>query len=97
MASAPTLDLERLLAPLTGETPAGSDLRDINYPLFQQAKDLRTNAISAERKLRELAASSHGIAIAPGFIITGADETRPMGSETIVPWHGIADAIRGIP
>ena len=49
------------------------------------------------RKLRELAAAAGGTSIAPGFIISGGNEMRPMGTERLVPWHSIADVLGGIP
>jgi predicted AAA+ superfamily ATPase len=49
------------------------------------------------RKLRALAKAAGGITIAPGFIIYGGDEVRQVGSERLIPWHGIAEALAEIP
>ena len=54
MSSEPTLDIERLVAPISEEHPAGSYLKETDYALLQEAKDLRAKAVSAERKEREL-------------------------------------------
>jgi type VI secretion system protein ImpA len=55
MATEPTLDLERLCAPISEESPTGSYLRSSDYDRLQRAKDLRAEAVSSERKLRALA------------------------------------------
>ena len=52
MASPDVLDLDRLLAPLGEESPAGVDIRSDSSPgsLYYQIKDARTAARSAERQ-----------------------------------------------
>lgn len=55
MASEPTLDLQRLAAPIREDRPAGVFLKEADYPRLQAAKDLRSAAVAAERKQRELA------------------------------------------
>jgi predicted AAA+ superfamily ATPase len=49
------------------------------------------------RKIRALASAAGGSSVAPGFIIYGGDEVRPLGEDRLIPWHGIADALAGIP
>lgn len=49
------------------------------------------------RKLRELATVPGGSAIAPGSIIYGGNEVRPLGADRLIPWQGIADALAEIP
>lgn len=55
MASEPTLDLQRLAAPIGDDRPTGVYLKEADYPRLQAAKDLRSAAVAAERKQRELA------------------------------------------
>ena len=55
MASEPTLDLDRLVAPISEDSPSGPYLRNTDYDRLQKAKDLRAEAVSSERKLRALA------------------------------------------
>ena len=54
MSSEPTLDIERLVAPISDEQPAGSFLKETDYDRLQNAKDLRAKAVASERKEREL-------------------------------------------
>ena len=49
------------------------------------------------RKIRTLASAAGGSSVAPGFIIYGGDEVRPLGEDRLIPWHGIAEALAGIP
>ena len=51
MASPDILDFEKLLAPIEGENPAGSDLRVDSSPtsVYYQLKDARSAARAAER------------------------------------------------
>jgi uncharacterized protein len=58
-------------------------------PSFQDA--------AAIRKLRELSERDASTMIAPGFVINGGDEARPLGDDRIVSWHGIAEAMAGVP
>ena len=53
MASPDTLEFERLLAPISAESPSGVELKDdaALLPRYIQAKDARENARTAERKL----------------------------------------------
>ncbi len=55
MPSEPTIDLDALAAPISADQPAGSYLKESDFERLQQAKDLRADAVAAERKLRELA------------------------------------------
>ena len=55
MASEPTLDFDALLAPISEEKPAGEYLRHSDFDRFQRTKDARTDAVTAERKIREFA------------------------------------------
>lgn len=55
MASEPTLDLERLASPICDDAPTGVYLKQADYATFQQVKDRRSEAVAAERKVRELA------------------------------------------
>lgn len=55
MASEPTLDFEKLLAPISDESPSGQHLRRSDFDRFQQAKDARAEAVNSERKIREFA------------------------------------------
>lgn len=55
MASEPTLDFEKLLAPISEEFPSGQYLRRSDFDRFQEAKDARGDAVNAERKIREYA------------------------------------------
>ena len=55
MSSELTLELDRLLAPISEEQPSGSCLRESDYARLQAAKDQRATAINLERKQRELA------------------------------------------
>ncbi|TWU45186.1 hypothetical protein Q31b_03570 [Novipirellula aureliae] len=54
MASEPTLDLQRMMAPISDDHPSGSYLRDTDYARLQRAKDARTRAVALEKKVREL-------------------------------------------
>lgn len=55
MASEPTFDLERLASPISDDAPTGGYLKETDYADFQQVKDRRSEAVAAERKVRELA------------------------------------------
>jgi type VI secretion system protein ImpA len=54
MPAQPTLDIERLVAPISDENPAGTYLKETDYGRLQEVKDLRAQAVAAERKQREL-------------------------------------------
>lgn len=56
MSSPDILDFERLLAPIPGDQPAGSDLRKDSSPnpIYYQIKDARSAARAAERNLEAL-------------------------------------------
>ena len=51
MTSAPVIDLERLLAPIGGDHPTGTDIRLDASPasLYYRIKDARASARAAER------------------------------------------------
>ncbi|MCA9174400.1 MAG: type VI secretion system protein TssA [Planctomycetales bacterium] len=53
MATAEILDLEKLTAPIAGESPVGTDLRTDTSPasLYYRIKDLRSQARKSERQL----------------------------------------------
>lgn len=55
MASEPILDFDRLLSPISEDSPSGSYLRHSDFERFQQVKDARSAAMTAERKIREFA------------------------------------------
>jgi type VI secretion system protein ImpA len=59
MASPDILDFERLLAPIAGENPAGTDLRQdtSSNPVYYRIKDARSAARAAERRREALDAS----------------------------------------
>jgi type VI secretion system protein ImpA len=52
MASAPTIDIDALLAPISDESPAGAKIRDDSSPtsVYLQLKDARAAARAAERR-----------------------------------------------
>lgn len=62
MASASLLDFDRLLAPITGDAPAGIDLRTDGSlrALYFKMKDARTAARAAERGLDASGAAAEG-------------------------------------
>jgi type VI secretion system protein ImpA len=59
MATPPVLDIDRLLTPVSGELPAGSDLRSAarreELELFYAVREARKKAGNAEKQLREFA------------------------------------------
>lgn len=55
MATESTLDFESLIAPISEDSPSGEFLRRSDFERFQRAKDARTEAVGAERKIREFA------------------------------------------
>lgn len=55
MASDPILDFDALLAPISDDAPNGPWLRESDRERYQEVKDARAEAVSAERKAREYA------------------------------------------